>query len=259
MQSISLDVLKAQMPQAFVEKPSPRVSAKYTFIPTHKILSDLDQLGWKIRSVQNPRYKSAGNQLHGKHLVRLFNPNLHISDGGDVNYVEILLFNSSNGTSAFRLEVGIFRLVCSNGLVIKSEDFGTIKLRHQGYSFDSLKEAVDEMVGRLPSVVTKINTFSQRIMSSQEIRKFAEDAISLRNSGRQATQEELDAILQAQRDEDEGNSLWAVFNRVQEALINGGRLLVDRRGRQRTSKPIRNLDKNLKINQGLWQLAEAIA
>ena len=138
MNSISLDQLRSQMPQAFVEAPHSRVSSKYSFIPTHQILGDLDKLGWKIREVQNPRYKSQGNQLHGKHLIRLFNPNLHISKGADKNYVEIALYNSSNGQSKFRMEIGIFRMVCSNGMVIKTEDFGSINMRHSGYSFESL-------------------------------------------------------------------------------------------------------------------------
>lgn len=258
MEHISLQALKQQMPQAFVTAPSSRVSAKYSFIPTHEILSDLDKLGWKIRAIQNPRYKSERNQLHGKHLVRLFNPSLFISNGEDKNYVEVLLFNSSNGLSRFKLEVGIFRLVCSNGLVIKSEDFGTINLRHQGYSFDSLKQSIDEMVARLPEVVTKINTFTQRVLTPTEMKQLAEQAYSLRNSGRLATQEELDAILTPRRDADQGNNLWQVFNRVQEAVITGGQMLVDRRGRIRTAKPIRNLDKNLKLNQALWQMAEAM-
>lgn len=259
MNSISLDQLRSQMPQAFVEAPHSRVSSKYSFIPTHQILGDLDKLGWKIREVQNPRYKSQGNQLHGKHLIRLFNPNLHISKGEDKNYVEIALYNSSNGQSKFRMEIGIFRMVCSNGMVIKTEDFGSINMRHSGYSFEGLKESIDAMVERLPDVVTKINTFSARELSKQEMQDLAQKAYNLRNSGRTATQDELEAILTPRRSEDEGSSLWLVFNRIQEAVVTGGQMFVDRRGRVRTAKPIRNLDKGLKLNQELWQLAEQYA
>ena len=259
MNTISLDQLRSQMPQAFVEAPSSRVSAKYSFIPTHQILGDLDKLGWKIREVQNPRYKSKGNQLHGKHLVRLFNPNLHISNGEDKNYVEIALYNSSNGMSKFRMEIGIFRMVCSNGLVIKTEDFGSINMRHSGYSFESLKESIDQMIERLPQVVTKINTFTHRILTPAEMRGLAQEAYNLRNGGRQATEDELQAILNPRRSADEGSNLWVTFNRIQEAVITGGQMFVDKRGRVRTAKPIRNLDKSLKLNQQLWQLAEQYA
>jgi Domain of unknown function (DUF932) len=259
LQSISLDQLRSQLPQAFATAPASRVSKRYSFIPTSQILTDLDTLGWKVRSITNPKYKSEGKQLHGKHLVRLFNPNINISSGADVNHVEIALYNSSDGTSRFRMEVGIFRMVCSNGLVVKSHDFGGINIRHSGYSFDALKTSIDEMVAGLPNVVTKINTFSSRILSAAEMTALAQSAYGLRNSGREATADELQAILHPRRTEDAPNNLWCIFNRIQEAVITGGSLLVDRRGRMRTSRPIRNLDKGLKLNQELWSLAEAMA
>lgn len=259
LKSISLDSLKSMMPQAFVTKPHSRVSQKYSFIPTHQILTDLDKLGWKIRTIQNPRYKTEGNKLHGKHLVRLFHPELKISRGSDVNFVEIALYNSSNGLSKFRLEIGIFRLVCSNGMVVKSDDFGTINIRHQGYSFDALKEAIDGMVSKLPSVVERINTFSQKQLSDTEMKALAQKAYGLRNSGRQATEDELTSILAVRRDADQGNNLWVVFNRVQESVMNGGQMFVDARGRVREARPIRSLDKGLKYNQELWALAETFA
>jgi hypothetical protein len=36
-------------------------------------------------------------------------------------------------------------------------------------------------------------------------------------------------------------------------------MIVDARGRVRTAKPIRNLDKSLKFNQELWSMAESFA
>ena len=173
--------------------------------------------------------------------------------------MEIALYNSSDGTSRFRMEVGIFRMVCSNGLVVKSHDFGGINMRHSGYSFDALKVSIDEMVAGLPNVVQKINTFSSRILTAAEMTALAQSAYNLRNSGRAATPEELEAILSPRRTEDHGDNLWVVFNRVQESVLTGGSLLVDRRGRMRTARPIRNLDKGLKLNQELWSLAEAMA
>ena len=254
---ITLAELKTALPQAFVSNPSSRVSKRYSFIPTSQILEDLDTLGWQIRSITNPRYKSAGKQLHGKHLVRLFNPNINISSGDDVNNVEIALYNSSDGTSRFRMEVGIFRMVCSNGLVIKSHDFGGINMRHSGYSFENLKVSIEQMVAGLPNVVNKINTFTARQLTENEMQELAQRAYGVRNSGRQATAEEVASILKPRRDADKPNNLWCVFNRLQEAIVTGGSMLVDRRGRVRAAKPINNLDKGLKLNQELWELAES--
>lgn len=255
--SISLESLKSQMPQAFVEAPSPHLSERYSFIPTHTILADLGKLGWKVREVVNPGYKSEKNQLHGKHLVRLFNPELHITKGSDVNFIEIALFNSSNGLSKFRLEVGIFRALCENGMVIKSEDFGSVNLRHKGYSFDSLKKSVEAMIARLPEVVGKINDFSAKVLTDVQVKLLASQAFDLRYGGRKATDADLADMLKVRRVGDEGSSLWTVFNRLQESLIRGGNTVVDARGRMREVKSVKNLDRSLKINQGLWSLAES--
>jgi len=257
--TITLDELRVAMPQAFVSAPSDRVSKKYSFIPTSTILQDLDKLGWKIREIVNPKYKSSANQLHGKHLVRLFHPEIHITSGDDKNFVEIALYNSSNGLSKFRMEVGIFRMVCENGMVIKSEDFGSINMRHAGYSFETLKKGIDEMIAKLPELAGVVNRFSQTILNQDQIRELAQKAYDLRGGGRQASAEELTAMLDVRRSADEGSSLWTVFNRVQEAVIRGGQAFVDARGRVRNMKPIRNIDKNLKLNQELWSLAESFA
>ena len=257
MNAITLSELKMVMPQAFVTAPSSRVSNKYSFIPTSVILEDLDKLGWKIREVVNPKYKSTANQSHGKHMVRLFNENIHITSGADKNFVEIALYNSSNGLSKFKMEVGIFRFICENGMVIKSEDLGSINMRHSGYSFENLKVSIDEMIDKLPQLAGVINNFSARILSDVEMTQLAQKAYDLRGGGRVATAEELDAILSVRRVGDEGASLWNVGNRIQEAVIRGGQMFLDARGRVRTQKAIRNIDKDLKLNQDLWQLFES--
>lgn len=257
--TISLPELKLVLPQAFVSTPSDRVSKRYGFIPTHTILQDLEVLGWKVRQVVNPKYKSAAKMSHGKHLVRLFNPDIHITSGADKNFVEIALYNSSDGLSRFKMEVGIFRLVCENGLVIKTEDFGSINMKHTAYSFDALTIAINEMIARLPELAGVINKFSAKVLSPVEMRRLALGAYELRGGGRVATEEELLDIMQVRRPEDAGTNLWVVMNRIQESVLRGGQAFVDARGRVRNMKPLMNLDKGLKANQDLWQLAESFA
>ena len=257
--TISLSELKLVLPQAFVEAPHSRVSSRYGFIPTNTILADLEVLGWKIRQVVNPKYKSAAKQGFGKHLVRLFNPDIHISNGNDVNHVEIALYNSADGLSRFKMEVGIFRFVCENGLVSKSEDFGSINMKHTTYSFDALKIAINEMIAKLPELAGVINKFSARELNPVEMRQLASAAYDLRSGGRVASEQELLDIMQVRRPEDEGTNLWVVMNRIQESIVRGGQAFIDARGRVRNMKPLMNLDKGLKANQDLWQLAESFA
>jgi hypothetical protein len=49
--------------------------------------------------------------------------------------------------------VGLFRLVCSNGLVIASEQFTDLKIRHINYSFEELRELTNRVILELPAQV----------------------------------------------------------------------------------------------------------
>jgi hypothetical protein len=48
--------------------------------------------------------------------------------------------------NAFTFTAGLFRLICSNGLVIADEKFEDVKMRHMGYTFEELQELIKSMV-----------------------------------------------------------------------------------------------------------------
>ena len=61
-------------------------------------------------------------------------------------------------------------------------------------------------------------------------------------------------VLTATRTEDEGNDLWAVFNRVQEKIMGGG---FSYGAKNRKSRSIKNFQQDIKLNEQLFELAEA--
>jgi hypothetical protein len=67
-------------------------------------------------------------------------------------------------------------------------------------------------------------------------------------------------VIYPRRHEDASNSLWNVFNRSQESLVNGGLHYSQRNARgslvHRTSRPVRAIDGNVQLNRALWALAE---
>jgi hypothetical protein len=46
---------------------------------------------------------------------------------------------------------------------------------------------------------------------------------------------------------------------VQEALLRGGQTGRNERGRRMTTRPVKAVDADLKINRRLWELAEAFS
>jgi hypothetical protein len=57
--------------------------------------------------------------------------------------------------------------------------------------------------------------------------------------------------------------LWTTFNVVQENIIRGGlrgrKRSSNGRMRNMTTRPVKALDRNIKLNQALWVLTEKMA
>ena len=67
-----------------------------------------------------------------------------------------------------------------------------------------------------------------------------------------------DKLLLPRRAEDYGNSIWTVFNRVQENLITGGIHSINAKGRASKTRPIRAIREDVRVNAALWQHAMAL-
>lgn len=256
---LNREAIEEAAPQVYTDHPYDKTSKKYTFIPTYQIIDDMKSLGWEVCQAVAMKSDDEVQSKYGKHMIKFFNPNIFISDGngGVEAYPQILIMNNHRGWGRFKFEIGVFRLVCSNGLVVKDKDMGSFVMRHLGYSFEELKKLVTDAVAALPGIVQKINTLSEKTMTAKEQAEFAKKALQVRmGEERECTDEEVRQILQSNRKEDDGNTLWKVFNRVQEHLIKGGFETTTANGGARKVRKITNMLKDLELNQQLWALTE---
>jgi len=260
---LSIEQVRQAAPTAFVESPAPTTSQRYSFIPTFRIIEDMERLGWFVREAKGmkSRGKNPIRTQYGAHMVRFFNPDITImGENGVEAYPEILIKNNSMGVGKLQVEVGVIRMACSNGLIVKDQDFGSFNMRHRMYTFEDIQNLVNSVVERLPIAVEKINRFSQIEMTPAQMREFATKALQTRlSSDRQVTDSEVDGILASRRPADEGNTLWKVFNRVQENLVRGGVSVVNRKGKLKRMKAITNFAQDMKLNGELWEVANAYA
>ena len=243
----SIEQIKAIAPSVFTEAKASHLTDKYIQTPTIKVVEDLINLGWEVTKVQEVKSrKYAGFQ---KHLLVFQNPDIVIKGAnGDDSFPQILLTNSHDGKAAFNFRVGIFRLVCSNGLVISDADFGVMSIRHLNYTFESLQAKVNEMITKLPGLVSKINTFKAKTLTDEQMTDFATKASALRTK---KTVNIMD-VLTPTRAEDQGNDLWVVFNRVQEKILGGSYTSGGRKARS-----VKNFQKDIQLNEQLFELAES--
>jgi len=256
---LTKEQIKNSAPLIFAEAPTnPDVSDKYLFVNTETIIDDLEKLGWlPVQAAQRKARKKEGT-IFSKHMVAFQNPDIMItSQDGDNAYPRILLTNSHDGMQAFKFSVGIFRLVCSNGLVVADEQFSDFKIKHKGYSFEELRNVVRQAVEDLPNRVQVMNDMKNRILTSTEKRKLAIDAMLIRAgiNTLQYDEETIDEILEPKRKEDKGDDLWRVFNVIQEKITQGEFHAALKGAKVRKVRKIKSFEKDMKVNKELFKLA----
>jgi hypothetical protein len=252
---LSKSDIKNVAPSVFTATAANNVSSAYTHIPTSQVIDDMEKLGWGVVDAKEVKArKGVGFQ---KHLVVFRNPDIAINgaDGDDV-FPQILLTNSHDGKNAFTFTAGLFRLVCENGLVISTQEFENVKLRHMGYTFEELQEKIKEMVERLPLTVESMNKMKQIELSEEQAIEFATRALATRFKEDELTRITVDAklLLEPTRPEDKGSDLWSIFNVIQEKIIEGD-FSYNAGSRTRKARRIKNFNQDLKVNQGLFELA----
>ena len=247
MTNYTLEQIKQIAPSVFTTDKAPHLSDKYVQTPTSRVVEDLINLGWQVTKVQE--VKSRKYKGFQKHIVVFRNPNIMIKGkDGDDAFPQILLTNSHDGRAAFNFRVGIFRLICSNGLVVADAEFSNVSIRHINYTFESLQTKVNELISKLPNLVRKINLFKSTQLNELQIQEFASKAMQLRTKQRVNIMD----IITADRPQDIGNDLWVVFNRVQEKILGGSYKAGNRKARS-----VKNFQKDIQINEQLFQLAES--
>jgi len=274
--------LKELAPSIFTAKPSDEVSKHYSHIPTDRLIKDMEVLGWGV--VDAKEVKARTNKTIGfqKHLVVFRNPDIVINqlpegvtksdssptgyrneDGTfakksaiDTVFPQILLTNSHDGKNAFTFTAGLFRMVCENGLVISTNEFEKVSIRHMGYDFDELQKQINEMVEKLPLTVESMNKMIDTKLSQEAILDFAKDMLAVRFPEEELNRItiDMDDFVTPIRDEDKGNDLWSVFNVVQEKIIEGDFEYIAGT-KVRKARQIKNFKQDMDLNSKMFDVA----
>jgi len=257
MTFLTKEEIQVKAPAVASTQAASNVSDKYVHVPTMDLVDDMAKLGWGVSDVKQVGSKKKGMSAFKKHLVTFRNENIVIKgDDGETVYPQILLTNSHDGLSSFQFRAGLFRLVCTNGLVISTQDFGMMSIRHKGYSFEELKATVMELVEKLPVTVETLNRFREVTLSEEQKHELALKAVGIR-FGDNGAEVDVQELLKPTRKEDEGSDLWTVFNVIQEKMVRGSFKYKTIKGRNKTARSIKNFNRDLQLNEELYQLAES--
>lgn len=250
MTPLNFETLKSQVPAIFTTSPSPKMSDRYAFVPTMDILGNFEQEGWKVYSA-----KQTGRSQFATHEIRLRNGELPAV--GD-SLIEAVIRNSHNGLTTFSVSSGLHRLVCSNGLTVPTSLAEQFNIRHQNFDLSEVRRLTDSFASRLPIIQESLVKMENRELTMDEKVGFVKGAAAIRwKEGNMPSTMSIEEILNPLRDGDVGNSLWKVFNVVQEKMVRGGVGYRSGRGRLTTMRELKNISVVNNVNTKLWELAES--
>jgi len=254
VREMSKSSIREIAPSVFTKNSFEKTSDKYVHIPTERVIDDMKSLGWVVTEAQEVKARS--NQGFQKHMLVFRNPDVFVeAKDGDHMMPQIIVTNSHDGRNSFQFMAGIFRLVCSNGLVVADEQFEDIKIRHMGYDLKELQITINNIMEKLPLTVEAMNKFQNKILDQEEKEKFVLEALGLRFNT-EKKKFEVEDILSPNREADKGDTLWKVFNVIQEKLLKGDVQYQNSNNKKsRKARKIKNFQQNAKINQELYKLA----
>jgi len=261
----TLEELKEYAPAVFANEPASGVTGRYSFISTNEIVEKVMDLGWELHSA-----KQNGPNPFSRHMIRFTNPKLGYFDlKGDNVKPQIILDNSHNRASAAQLHMGLFRLVCTNGLVVAMPGMYTaVKFRHMGVDKDELRRILEVAAEQYGVIGTHIADMQEVKMNEDRSVEFAIKAVARRephmfiNEDGTINVKKVTAstnpleIITPIRGEDRADNLWTVFNVIQERMIKGGYNRTSGTGRNSTVRGLTNAVRNVDLNKELWGIAE---
>jgi Domain of unknown function (DUF932) len=260
--AISDDEMHRLAPSVFASQPIAGVSERYSFLPTSSILAGMRENGWVPVRALEQRIRTEARRGFQKHIVR-FARSEHLQTW-EKNQVrpEVVLVNSHDKSSAYQLHCGLFRLVCTNGLIVSDGTFQRISIKHSGFNPESVIEASFKVLHAVPDIMDKVQLFQDRILTEAERLAFATDAAAHRWEDFTKAPVSPAMLLDPRRYGDGAKDLWTTLNCVQENIIRGGQRDRSRRhpdgSRMPKSRAIKGIDEDMKLNKALWELAEGL-
>ena len=261
---MNTDDLQRVAPSIFAESPIPQVTDRYTFIPTTTLLDDFAKLGWMVEAAK--QQNSHTNKFHTKHILHLRNPMFPAFKGV---MPELVIVNSHDRTSAFRFLIGLHVFACLNGLITAETMFENLRVRHIDYDFKDIQAVTQKIIDGMPTMIGKVNRLQRVTLNAEQREDLAVKAIAIRFS--EYTNEDktinttaitkaidIPSFLTPVRVEDDNNTLWSVFNRVQEKLAKGGfKRIGTKDDIAKLVRPVTNIKLDIDMNQALWALAKS--
>lgn len=232
------------------------LSNKYQFASTADILTSLRSQGWDVTQYLEARTLKEDKKGFQKHSVVLANARLEAELQVAGTLPRLMIVNSHDGKSSLQLKSGLFEKICANGLIVgnMTED---MRILHTQLNQEKIVECVNKAIeGMIKGLVLSDKMKAIKLDKQQRI-NFAEKAIDMAFDGEKYVVH-ASSLIHNHRYNQSEPTLWNTFNTIQEHVIRGGVLQYREDGTRIRSRAVNNIQKNIKLNSDLWNLATSM-
>jgi len=260
------DEIRLAAPSVFATTAHESRSARFTPIATIDVIRMLDQEGFGVVGAKQSVARLEDRRDFTKHMLRLRQKGEVQRKVGDTVF-EVLLKNANDGTAAYDLLSGLFRIRCLNSLVAMDTQMSTQRVRHSGDVAPKVIEGVFSVVKDAERALNAPDQWGQLQLAAPEQMFLAEAAHAIRfpvdENNNQTTNVKPEQLLNVRRTGDAGTDLWTVFNVLQENVVRGGLdnfgYNAEGRFRRAHTREVKGIDQSTALNRALWTLGEKMA
>lgn len=264
-QPLSDEQLYSAAPSIFATTAHESRSERFSVIPTFGIVQAMRAEGFAPFLAKQGRSRIEGKENFTKHLIRFRRPDT--APALNETFSEVILVNANDGTSAYKLYSGLFRLVCLNGMVTSVGEGSSVRVGHSGDVRNRVIEGSYEVLKGSERSADAAREWQGVQLPHHAQLALAEASLAVRfgePDGTIRTAVRPEQLLQARRQQDLDNDLWTTFNRIQENAMQGGLQTVTRdpvtqQQRRSTTRPVANVSGDVKLNRALWTLGQRMA
>ena len=260
------DDLRQVAPSIFATDRHESRSERFTYIPTYEVVAGLRAQGFvPVRAIQGSS-RIEGKAEFTKHMIRFQHPDYAARRSMGAVAPEVVLLNAHDGTSSYRTMSGVFRSICTNSMIVMEDGATDLRIPHKGDVLSQVIEGSFTVIEQSRLTLDRADAWAGVQLDQAEAQVMAEAAHIVRfgdAEGETETPIKPAQLLAPRRRDDVGSDLWRVFNRVQENAIRGGLSAIGRdannRPRRATSREVKGIDADVRINRALWHLTERMA
>lgn len=199
----------------FLDKIQGVVSQRYTYFDDDEVLEVMK--GTMLENLEYTQSVITPERLH----LRAIDKEHPLKISGDDSEIYFCYFidNSMVGQCAFKIRIGLYRLVCSNGLICNVKEYNICKQVHKGQK--DIKKEFEENIIYLDSQRSEISRVINKIadtkayiedLSPEQLNAYLSRTFGLSNKEQQKVMEKYSSYVNAFG----MNSQWAFVNTITE-------------------------------------------